>query len=311
MTRLDLGPHLAIAAAVRTGLLAAIAAGPVDEAALIQRLGLAPRGAHLLIDVLVACELVERGPEGVGPGAELRRAADAPGGPALLFGMWGHLEDFVRTGEPYVAMDQGAADRERAYTPVVSGLARVFERDAAELASVLPVHPRRVLDVGCGSGVWSLAVAERDRDVHVTGQDLPSVLDNFRSRATALGLSDRTDTIAGDMHDVALGGGFDLAIIANVLRLEPPARAAALVARVASALAPGGALLVVDALGESAVALATYALHLALRTRSGEVHAPSTITGWLVGAGLPHVQPLPLRGSQGPVGALLATKEMP
>jgi methylase of polypeptide subunit release factors len=35
----------------------------------------------------------------------------------------------------------------------------------------------RALDLGCGSGVWGIAVAEADADAQVTAQDLPKVLE--------------------------------------------------------------------------------------------------------------------------------------
>src|SRR5204863_4182531 len=142
-------------------------------------------------------------------------------------------------------------------------------------AASLERAPARVLDIGCGSGVWSLAVAERFPNTHVTGLDLPDVLRVFERRATERGLGDRIETLGGDMHAIAIPGGFDLVIIANVLRLDEPDRAARLVTRAAEALAVGGELVVIDAIGdasaESERALAIYALHLALRTARGRV----------------------------------------
>ena len=58
-----------------------------------------------------------------------------------------------------------------------------------------------VLDIGCGSGVWGLAFAERDPAVRVTGCDLPGVLESFQARAREVGLSDRTALLPGDIHD--------------------------------------------------------------------------------------------------------------
>jgi hypothetical protein len=157
-----------------------------------------------------------------------------------------------------------------------------------------------------------LAIAQRHTAAHVTGLDLPAVLENFTARADALGLTDRVSRLPGDMHEVEIGAGrFDLAIIANVLRLETPERAAELVARVAKGVAPGGALVVVDALSDGtpdgALGLALYALHLGLRTRSGQVHSAEAISSWLARAGFPHVSPIKLSGGAGFVGALFAT----
>jgi ubiquinone/menaquinone biosynthesis C-methylase UbiE len=305
-----LGLPAAIVAALRTGILAELTKGAITEADLARRLTLDPRATALVLDLLVAHGWIVRDGDRVAPGASLSAMARGPGGYDLSVGLWAHVEEFVRTGEPYVVMDQAAQDRERAYRDVVGELATVFEASARDLAARLPLRPERVLDVGCGSGVWGLAVAERHPGAHVTGLDLPAVLEQFEARATALGLTERTASIASDMHTAELApGAYDLAIIANVLRLETPERAASVIERIARAVAPGGAVLVVDALPSSTPdavrTCALYALHLGLRTRSGQVHRPEQISSWLVRAGLPHVTSIELP-TTAPVGALLA-----
>src|SRR6185437_14448272 len=106
-----------------------------------------------------------------------------------------------------------------------------------------------------------------------------------------------------------------LVLVANVLRLETPERAASLVARLARAVAPGGGLLVVDALAggtpERERARALYAVNLALRSHAGRVHDAGEIAAWLRAAGLGAPVTIDLGGSSAPpgaVGALLARK---
>jgi len=104
-------------------------------------------------------------------------------------------------------------------------------------------------------------------------------------------LADRTLTLAGDFHLVDLPAQrFDRVVLANVLHLEPPVRAAALIRRVASSLVGGGDLVIVEMLGDGTAAgeraRAIYALHLALRTRQGQVHPLSELQAWVEQAGL-------------------------
>ena len=313
LERLALGA--AMGAALRTGLLMKIAAGRTTLRALATELELEPRALGLLVDVLANEAFVIRDADGdgVAPGPTLASLAKAPGGLPLALGLFAHLETFVRTGEPFVKMDLGPAEREAVYRNVVGGLAEMFEEPARDLAARLPLTPRSVLDVGCGSGVWSLAIAARHPAARVTGLDLPAVLDSFSSRAAQQGLSARTATIAGDMHQVAIPEkAFDLVVIANVLRLEPPEQAAEVVQRAASAIADGGALLVIDALAHGTPdrerSRAIYALHLGLRTKNGRVHSPSTITRWCADAGLGKVESIDVAAGVGGVGALLARR---
>ncbi len=233
-----------------TGLIRALHSGPRPAAAYADELGLDPRAAQLVLEALVTIDIARR--EGdrfeasprLGPSRRPEWLASAS-----LESIWSHAPSFLRTGQPFTRMDGAPAEREASYAGTVAELGKLVEPIARELASKLPMTPARVLDVGCGSGVWSLSIAERFPEARVTGQDLPTVLDSFTARAASLGLTDRAATLPGDMHAVSLPTGtFDLVVIGNVLRLETPERARALLAKLATAVAPGGALLVVDAL---------------------------------------------------------------
>jgi SAM-dependent methyltransferase len=303
----------ALAAAHERGVLAALAAAPSDVTALAQALRLDRRALSLVLELLDRFDLVEHGGDGrFALAPSLRAAARAtPGGLAAERGLWARLDGFLGDGAPITEIDAGEGGRAAVYAGVVTALGAMWSPAAARLAERLAGHGPRVLDVGCGSGVWGLALAAARAGVRVTGLDLDRVLPSFRERARALGLADRADTIAGDAHRVPLDEGrFDVALIANVLRLEAPARAAALVARVATAVKPGGQLVVIDALAEGSADAdrnrAVYALHLGLRTRDGRVHARAEIECWLRDAGLAQVEALDLGDVPGAVAGLRA-----
>lgn len=134
-------------------------------------------------------------------------------------------------------------------------------------------------------------MAEPHPGTRVTGLDLPKVLVAFCRQAEQMGLADRIETLAGDFHHVELPPGrFDRVVLANVLHLEPPEQAAALIRRTVSSLVGGGDLVIVEMLGDGTPAgeraRAVYALHLALRTRRGRTHTLSDLRAWVEQAGL-------------------------
>jgi SAM-dependent methyltransferase len=210
-------------------------------------------------------------------------------------------------------MDASAAARERIYTDVVDGLGDMFAAQARAFAELIAPPCARVLDIGCGSGVWGLALAERIAGARVTGLDFAAVLPAFRRRAARMGLGDRVDELPGDAREIEIERrAFDVVVLANVIHLDPPDRARALTLRAAEAVAPAGALAVIDALrpappGQQRAA-AAYALHLALRTDRGLVHPTADVVAWLADAGLgePAVHPLP--GRAGALGVVIARR---
>ena len=105
-----------------------------------------------------------------------------------------------------------------------------------ELLLALDPPPRSVLDAGCGTG--RVAIELDRRGVEVGGTDVaPDMLDTARRRAPHL------TWVEADLAEIDLGRTFDVVVRAgNVLLFVEPGTEAAVVARCAAHLAPGGAL---------------------------------------------------------------------
>jgi cyclopropane fatty-acyl-phospholipid synthase-like methyltransferase len=229
----------------------------------------------------------------------------------MEIGVWRHLPAALRSGEP-LPMSQGSEEREATYAGIADDLARLSEDAARRLAAELEVSSGRILDAGCGSGVWSLALARANPEIRVVGLDLPAVLERFRDRARRMGLEDRAEGVAADLHEAELAAGsYELVIAANLLRLEGRSRARELLSRLAEAVADGGALVVVDALREpdlrSRRLHAAYRLHLALRNGTGDTLEAAELESWLRAEGLIPERRIGL-GTGGLPGAILGRR---
>lgn len=284
------GSAAVVASALELGLIESLAdPGPAAEHA--RRLGLDPEATGLELEALVALGIAEERDGRFGASqADGRITAESSLRARADHGIWAHLPRILRTGARCARMDGSVAERSAAYKELTKALGRLFSDASRELAARLPDR-ERILDVGAGSGVWSLAMAERSSGARVTAIDLPDVLPAFEERAGGLGLSARVELIAADYHSLELPrAAFDRVLLANVLHLEPPEAARWLVLRVAPALAPDGELVVIDALVEGdpdrARARSIYALHLAMRTRRGRLHPRAEVELWCRDAGL-------------------------
>jgi len=105
--------------------------------------------------------------------------------------------------------------------------------------------PARVLDVGCGSGWASIALAKGYPLVRVDGLDFdPLSVETARANADAHGVGERAVFHAADAASPGLPGGYDLVVAFESLHDMPrPVEALAAMRRLA---APSGTVLVVE-----------------------------------------------------------------
>jgi 2-polyprenyl-3-methyl-5-hydroxy-6-metoxy-1,4-benzoquinol methylase len=88
-----------------------------------------------------------------------------------------------------------------------------LERTLAELGEL---HGTQVLDIGCGSGRYAVALAERGADV--LGVDLsPAMLALARERAEGRGVSERCRFVEADFDGFQPDGRFDVVLLISVL----------------------------------------------------------------------------------------------
>jgi 2-polyprenyl-3-methyl-5-hydroxy-6-metoxy-1,4-benzoquinol methylase len=105
----------------------------------------------------------------------------------------------------------------------------------------------RVLDVGCGVGRWSAMLALRG--ARVTGVDLsPTMVDEARRRANALGVGDRCRFLVQDLAELDAGEQFDVVLGVTVLQhiVDCDAFRSA-VRRMTDHLADGGRMVLLEA----------------------------------------------------------------
>jgi hypothetical protein len=267
-------------AALDLGLVRQLWEVPLTAAELAGRTGCARRGLERVLDVLATTELLVRDGDRYGLAPALRdELIAAPGGFERTLALFEHVARFARTGEPVAAMDGTDHQRAAAYQELVGGLGEMWERAAEDVARAIAPVTGTIVDLGAGSGVWSLAIAARSPEARVVAIDFGPVLARFAERAARLGFADRASAIECSWFEVALPAA-DLAVLANVLHLERAAGARRLLARIAE-VAPR--IAIIDVLdGPDAAARsrhAAYSLHLAARTRAGTAHRRDAIVG--------------------------------
>jgi tRNA (cmo5U34)-methyltransferase len=118
----------------------------------------------------------------------------------------------------------------------------------AESAAATTPHARRVLDVGCGAGNYTLRLLERLPNLDVTLIDLSRPMLDRATARVKQATSGTVTTIQGDIREIDLPeGGFDVILAAAVLHhLRGDEEWREVFARFYRALTPGGSLWIFD-----------------------------------------------------------------
>lgn len=180
---------------------------------------------------------------------------------------------------------------------------RSRQRALAVVEAIDPLSVRRVLDVGGGSGAYSIAFARANPELRADVFDLPEVLPITRRYLEESGVADRVGTVAGDLLTDELGSGYDLVLLCSVTHLLGEGEMRELLPRCRRALRPEGRIAIVDhvldadktAPREGVLA----ALNMMMTTLHGGTHSRDEYESWLTAAGFgPARGPLPVgRGS--------------
>jgi cyclopropane fatty-acyl-phospholipid synthase-like methyltransferase len=181
-------------------------------------------------------------------------------------------------------------------------------------ASVLGQHlgvaktkaPMSVLDIGAGSGVWSIALAKQSPHVRIHAVDWPQVLKVTRKVAAKHGVADRLTTSAGDFFEADFGKGHQVATIGHILHSEGRERSRRLIKKVYRSLAPGGTIAIQEFVPNDQRTgppnALIFAVNMLVNTVAGDTFTFAEMREWLLEAGfkkprlldVPSVSPLVL-----------------
>jgi hypothetical protein len=315
-------PPLILEAAVRCRVFDALDAGPKTADEVAKETRISPRGARGLLNALVGLEFLTRQGEryALAPGAEALLVSTKPGFAGGIFRHmsrqliphWVHLTESVLTGKPAVAVNQEGQGAEF-FREFVEDLFANNYGAAQALADELKVAqakgPVSVLDIAAGSGVWSIALAERSPLVRVTVVDWPAVIPVCQRVAARRGVGDRYRYVPGDLLTVDYGTGYNVATLGHILHSEGQRRSRELLRKVFTALAPGGTVAIAEMIpndDRTGPPLALiFALNMLVHTDEGDTFSFGEMSGWLSEAGFANVRQLE---APGPSPLVLATK---
>lgn len=245
-----------VTVALEMGVFEALAAGSRRPAELARELGTDERGTEALLMALDGLGYVFhfRGRYRNAPQASkwlLRSSPVSLVEPARFFQstafeLWQGLEESIRGGQPreplYAALEKWP-NLSHDFQSWLEVIAQLVGDEIVSKAS-LTQHARRLLDVGGGHGRYSIAFCRRYPQLKATIVDLPGALQVARTNVAEAGLEERITLEEADYLRDRLDSNFDVALVFNVLHAHDPDTNRELVDKLATALNPGGLIVV-------------------------------------------------------------------
>jgi len=217
-----------------------------------------------------------------------------------LWRRWSTLTDAVRAGHAVGVPEM--KDRGDDWTvPFIAAMHRgAAQRAPLVVQAVGTEGVCRMLDVGGGSGAYSIAFARASALLQAEILDLPTVLPIAERHIEEAGLAGRVTTRAGDLRTDEFGSGYDLVLLSSICHMLGPDKNRDLLARAARALAPGGRVVVSDFVldedGTGPRQAVLFSLNMLVGTPSGRSYREAEYRAWLGAAGLVGVERARLPG---------------
>ena len=300
---LDLGrtfqPACVLSAAAELAVFDALGDQPVSAEAVAAKLHADCRGMTILLDALVAMELLVKR-EGLYTSASGVADVLTEGGGASALAMirhqanclrrWSLLAEIVRTGRP-AECKPSIRGEQADLEAFIEAMNEISSRIAPGLVKALgPLQFRHLLDLGGGPGTWTIEFLRTASEAKATLYDRPDVIPIAGKHMVEAGLADRVDLVAGDlMSDEPLPKGADLAWVSAVIHMLSREENRRLFANVHAALADGGRVLVRDVVMDESRTIppdgALFAVNMLVNTHGGGTYSLEEISEDLASAG--------------------------
>jgi len=277
-------PSLAVAD--KLGLFETLHAEPASADDLAARMGIGSEPLKALLPMLSALGFLvpRRGRYQLTPAARYYLLHDSPF-------YWGHAFPVSRTSTAVdTLLERFKPSRDAAEAPRTSDSwesGQVSAEMALNIARIMHSHSQpaafgaarqgdfegvtRLLDVGGGSGVFSIALAQRFATLRCTIMELPTMCERAKQYVADGGVAERVDTISVDMFREAWPSGYDAVFMSNIFHDWAPATNAKLAASAFAALPPGGRIYLHEMLindeGSGPLAAASFSMLMLVGTK--------------------------------------------
>ena len=281
-------------------LFTALDDGRKTSTEVAQKLGTDPRGTDRLMNALCALGLLRKNSY-LFSNTPFSAAYLVKGKPKYLASLshmaglwhrWSSLTQAVRRGGRVI--DRQDEDKEREKRRIEGFIASMHQRASAQAPRIVRLIDfsgvKKTLDIGGGSGAFSIEFAKAKKDIRATVFDLPGVIPLTRKYVEKAGLSGQFTFVPGDFHGDDFGSGYDLILLSAIIHMNSFPRNLKLFKKCVRALSPGGQLVISDYIMSPDRTKPThgalFALNMLVNTKAGDTYTEQEVRALMKEAGL-------------------------
>jgi len=215
---------------------------------------------------------------------------------ANIWHRWSTLTEAVRRGTriPIAGAPEWTAN-------FIAGMQRNAKDRAPLVVKALgTTGVRSILDLGGGSGAYSIAFAKASPDVRCEILDLPEVVPLTSEYVSKAGVSAQVSIRPGDMLHDNFGSGYDIIMLNAICHMFSAEQNLDIFRRARKALAPSGRLVVQDFIlnpdkaGPQHAAL--FSVNMLVGTDAGATYSEAEYAGWMKVAGFSEARRIEIPG---------------
>jgi len=306
-----------ILSAIELDIFTAVGAGAGSEE-VAAKLGVDPRAAEMFLNALAALELLDK-KEGLYYNSPLTKRYLMENSPddsraaimhsVNLWDRWSMLTECIRKGSSVTYKERSERPKSQTSSFIAAMHKNASVRSNPVTSAVGIDSVTKVLDVGGGSGAYSIAFAQANKQLKAEVFDLPDVVPIAQMHIDEAGVSDRVTARVGDFRTDDFGGGFDMIFISAICHMNSPQENIDLIRKAYGALSPGGKVVIQDFIlrpdKTSPFSAALFALNMLVGTRGGSSYSEPEYSEWLKTTGFKDIKYIKLPG---PADLMLAVR---
>jgi SAM-dependent methyltransferase len=210
-----------------------------------------------------------------------------------LWKTWSNLTQVVRTGKSANPSEINERGEDWLFPFINAMHDRAKKQAPQQLASIDLSGVRSVLDIGGGSGAFSMEFVTRKPELEATVFDLPNVVPITKIFLEKEGFSDRILTHSGDYTTDDLPKGFDMAFLSAIIHSNSLEINQDLIKKCYASLNKNGRIVIQDWIMNNErtlpVAGAVFAINMLVGTEAGDCFTEQEVSGMLTAVGFKNI----------------------